>query len=475
MLETALSIWEIASRTHDAYKCLSSLVFGNKQEQYLQEIAADMTDLKVHIERLSDTMLYAVNLEGVRAAKQENQNYINDLQEIRQLLEPIQQALQQPLLASAMVTAPPTGEEFKPPRHALTYISPLEYVTIPLIDNWDGVPVLFKEQDRYFVGWQSPRRLSKQLGCEYHAQWQGNRNELPSQQRGEGRIIIEGGKIQEHSLKKPEKGKIRKSSSKPEPEKGKIQKPSSKGGANLEIFQDTLKDGSKGPEMIWIPAGRFRMGDIRGTGRDDEKPVHEVSVKRFAIGRYQITFAEYDKFAEVTNRKKPKDKGWGRDNRPVINVSWEDAVAYTEWLSKQTGQSYRLPTEAEWEYAARAGTKTNYWWGNDMGKNRANCDGSGSQWSGKKTAPVGSFEPNPFGLYDTVGNVWEWTGSEYESKYSGKEQVCLSKEDSNDSGLFVLRGGSWGVNAGGARSASRNWDSRTYRDRDCGFRLARIL
>jgi hypothetical protein len=221
MLETALSIWEIASRTHDTYKCLSSLVFGNKQEQYLQQIAADMTDLKVHIERLSDTMLYAVNLEGVRAAKQENQNYINDLREIRQLLEPIQQALQQPLLASAMVTAPPAGEEFKPPRHALTYISPLEYVTIPLIDNWDGVPVLFKEQDRYFVGWQSPGRLSKQLGCEYHAQWQSNRNELPPQQRGEGRIIIEKGEIQERSLKEA-KEKIRKPSSKPEPEKGKI-------------------------------------------------------------------------------------------------------------------------------------------------------------------------------------------------------------------------------------------------------------
>ncbi len=202
MLETALSIWEIASRTHDTYKCLSSLVFGNKQEQYLQEIAADMTDLKVHIERLSDTMLYAVNLEGVSV---KNQNYINDLKEIRQLLEPIQQALQQPLLASAMVAAPPAGEELKPLRHVLSYISSLEEVTTPLIDNWDGVPVLFKEQDRYFVGWQSPGRLSKQLGCEYHAQWQSNRNELPPQQRGEGRIIIEGGKIQERSLEEPKK------------------------------------------------------------------------------------------------------------------------------------------------------------------------------------------------------------------------------------------------------------------------------
>ncbi|MEN8221031.1 MAG: SUMF1/EgtB/PvdO family nonheme iron enzyme [Pseudomonadota bacterium] len=137
--------------------------------------------------------------------------------------------------------------------------------------------------------------------------------------------------------------------------------------ANKKVFRDRLKDGSLGPEMVWIPAGTFRMGDIQGGGHDNEKPVHQVSVSRFAIGKYEVTFAEYDKFAQATGRKKPNDRGWGRGNRPVINVSWHDATAYAEWLSQQTGQKYRLPTEAEWEYAARAGTTTKYWWGNQMG------------------------------------------------------------------------------------------------------------
>lgn len=465
MIETALTIWEIAAQSHDTYKCLSSLIFGNKQEKYLQEIASDMKDLKVHIERLSDTMLYAVNLEGVRAVENKKQNYINDLRCIRQLLEPIQKTLQQPLLASAMVAAP--KNESKPLRQALTYISPLEYVTIPLIENWDWVPVLFQEKGRYFVGWQSPRDLSK-LGCEYHAQWQANRNELPPQQQGEGRIIIEKGKIQERSLEEP-KEKNRKSSSK-ESKKGKIQESSSK-GANLDVFQDTLKDGGKCPEMVWIPAGNFQMGDIQGTGSDDENPVHEVSVKRFAIGRYQITFAEYDQFAEATDKEKPYDEGWERDNRPVINVSWKDVVAYTEWLSEQTGQSYRLPTEAEWEYAARAGTETDYWWGNEIGKNRANCDSSGSQWSNKSTSPVGSFEPNQFGLYDTVGNVWEWTGSKYEKEYQGAELRYLDKDDG---GRRVVRGGSWGDGPTWVRVSYRyGWWGVPSGSGRLGFRVVR--
>ncbi len=126
--------------------------------------------------------------------------------------------------------------------------------------------------------------------------------------------------------------------------------------------------------MVWIPAGSFKMSDIQGSGYDDEKPVHRVSIDRFAMGKYEVTFAEYDKFAEATGRTKPDDEGWGRGKRPVINVSWNDATAYAKWLSKQTSKNYRLPTEAEWEYAARAGTETKYWWGNNISTNKANCD-----------------------------------------------------------------------------------------------------
>jgi len=156
----------------------------------------------------------------------------------------------------------------------------------------------------------------------------------------------------------------------------------------------------------------------------------------------------------------------------VINVSWNDVTAYAEWLSEQTGQQYRLPTEAEWEYAARAGTETKYWWGDDIGSNNANCWKESCDDSFEYTAPVGSFEPNPFGLFDVLGNVWEWTCSEYENKYSGKEQYCLSKSEVNDGGLFVLRGGSWIIVAMGMRSTDRSRSQRSIRIRYCGARFS---
>jgi formylglycine-generating enzyme required for sulfatase activity len=239
-----------------------------------------------------------------------------------------------------------------------------------------------------------------------------------------------------------------------------------------KFFRDRLQDGGFGPEMVRIPAGRFQMGDIQGGGWKGEKPVHWVSVSEFAMGKYEVTFAEYDKFALATGRKKPDDEGWGRGHRPVINVSWNDAVAYAEWLSQQTGKEYRLPTEAEWEYAARAGTKTKYWWGNNIGKNRAACGGCGAKWgwdAKRMTAPVGSFAANPFGLHDTVGNVWEWTCSKYEDKYNGQEKRCTGENRQP-----VVRGGSWSVIPRGVRAAFRNWFSLDFRDFTVGFRLARI-
>jgi formylglycine-generating enzyme required for sulfatase activity len=172
------------------------------------------------------------------------------------------------------------------------------------------------------------------------------------------------------------------------------------------VFRDTLRDGSPGPEMVSISHGEFRMGNIQGSGDADERPVHSVRIPRpFAMGRYEVTFDEYDVFARATGREQPADKGWGRGRRPVINISWEGARAYAQWLSEQTGKRYRLPTEAEWEYAARAGTETTYWWGDEVGENHANCSSCGSEWDNMQTAPVGSFASNPWGLYDTVGNV----------------------------------------------------------------------
>jgi formylglycine-generating enzyme required for sulfatase activity len=257
--------------------------------------------------------------------------------------------------------------------------------------------------------------------------------------------------------------------------------------ANI-FFRDRLTDGSQGPEMVWIPGGSFRMGDIQGGGDSDEKPVHSVSVARFAMSRYEVTVGEFRLFVKATGYKAEKQgscfswsgnssgNNWYKidfyqtDAHPVVCVSWDDASAYAEWLSQQTGHTYRLPTEAQWEYAARAGTTTKYWWGNHIGSNKANCDNSYCGDKFEHTAPVGSFSPNPFGLYDTVGNVWEWTCSKYEDKYNGEENKCTAQK----SGLWVLRGGAWGFDPWHVRAALRGMNSHENRTGYLGFRLARL-
>jgi len=239
---------------------------------------------------------------------------------------------------------------------------------------------------------------------------------------------------------------------------------------NGKTFSDLSKEGSLGPEMVWISEGQFQMGDLQAQLSDyNDQPVKRVAIKqRFAIGVYEVTFAQYDQFAQATGRQKPGDERWGRDNRPVINVSFNEAIAYTQWLSEQTGHTYRLPTEAEWEYTARAGTDTLYWWSNTIGVNQTNCNNDcGDEFT--FTSPVGHFAPNAFGLYDVVGNVREWTCSAYVEVYSGKELVCTTSEKADR----VLRGGAWFLDANNVRIANRYRQSPDKRHIGVGFRVVR--
>ncbi|OQW40950.1 MAG: hypothetical protein A4S08_03560 [Proteobacteria bacterium SG_bin4] len=232
------------------------------------------------------------------------------------------------------------------------------------------------------------------------------------------------------------------------------------------------------PKMVRIPPGKFWMGSPENEeGRwGIEGPQHEVTINySFEIGKYEVTFDEYDAFAKATQRKLPSDRGWGRGKRPVINVTFNNAQAYAQWLAKQTGQKYRLPTEAEWEYAARAGTKTRYWWGDDIGKNNANCNDCGSQWDDKQTAPVGSFKANAFGLHDTAGNVWEWTQDCWHDNYGnapGDGSAWLDKDGGYCSSR-VVRGGSWFNFPEYLRSAQRGTDDSNVINLNQGFRIAR--
>lgn len=227
---------------------------------------------------------------------------------------------------------------------------------------------------------------------------------------------------------------------------------------STKVLRDRLKSGGQGPEMVEVAAGSFQMGDLQG-GRDKAAlPVRTVRIQKpFAIGRYEVTFEEYDKFAQATKRELPNDGGGGRGRQPVINFSWEDAVEYGKWLSTQTDKRYRLPTEAEWEYAARGGEETTFWWGNQMKSGMANCIGCGSQWDNKLTAPVGSFQPNPFGLYDTAGNVWEWVEDCDHDDYKGAptDGSAWKKEGGGNCYLRVFRGGAWNYGAKGLRSSFR--------------------
>ncbi len=238
------------------------------------------------------------------------------------------------------------------------------------------------------------------------------------------------------------------------------------------VFKDEIMTDVFGPNMIVIPSGRFRMGDQNRRGDDNELPVHEVTIKRpFALSQNEITFRDYDLFALNTGRALPNDGGWGRGNRPVINVSWNDANAYADWIRRQTGLSYRLPTEAEWEYAARAGTTTAFSWGNDKGRNKAACDDCNSEFDGQKTAPIGSFEANPFGLYDMHGNVYEWVSDCYNESYENAPDDG-SSWNVGQCNYRVMRGGSWYDISRLIRSASRYRHPPDSSRNNWGFRLA---
>ncbi len=255
------------------------------------------------------------------------------------------------------------------------------------------------------------------------------------------------------------------------------------------VFQDA----PFGPEMVVVPPGRFWMGSRKGEGYKGEYPQHEVTIPRaIAVGRYAVTFEEWDfaqadkEWRKITRVKprKPRDEGWGRDRRPVIDVLWEDAQAYAKWLSHKAGQPYRLLSEAEWEYCCRAGTSTHFWWGDEISTAQANYDGNSTFGNGskgeyrQKTVPVDSFQPNPWGLYQMHGNVWEWCEDVWHGSYEDKPEDLKETADAwttGDSGWRVLRGGSWIIYPGLLRAAARNRTDSGYRTSLAGFRVARTI
>jgi formylglycine-generating enzyme required for sulfatase activity len=229
------------------------------------------------------------------------------------------------------------------------------------------------------------------------------------------------------------------------------------------------------PEMVVIPAGEFIMGspaNEKGRGNDEEPQHKVVFAKPFAVSKFEVTFEEWDTCVDYGDCVPViQDSGWGRGRQPMIQVTWEDAHSYVRWFSRMTGKPYRLLSEAEWEYAARAGTNTAYPWGDEIGKN--NCNGCGSQ-SGRQTAPVGSFAPNAFGLYDMHGNVEEWLEDCWNDSYEGAP-TDGSAWTAGDCKFRVTRGGAFNFNPQGLRSAGRGWAHPVHRDYILGLRIGRTL
>jgi formylglycine-generating enzyme required for sulfatase activity/lipoprotein NlpI len=250
----------------------------------------------------------------------------------------------------------------------------------------------------------------------------------------------------------------------------------------LQSFKECSKEEGRDycPEMIVVPAGIFMMGssqtDKNAYGK--EQPQHNVTInKPFAVSEFELTFDEWDACVAYGDcARNISDSGFGRGKRPVINVVRDEAQRYVAWLARTTGKPYRLLTEAEYEYATRAGTLTAYPWGNDIGTNNSTCGGCGSQWDNTETAPVGSFAANGFGLYDMVGNAWEWVEDCYHPNYDraptdGSAWTTTCPDDHRG----VVRGGSWAYTPATLRSAYRFSVGTDYRSVDVGFRVARTL
>ena len=255
-------------------------------------------------------------------------------------------------------------------------------------------------------------------------------------------------------------------------------------------FRDGLRSGDRGPEMVVIPAGRFRMGCDRGEpgcSLDRTPSRMVIFAAPFAMSKHEVTFNDYDRYLRAkggASAGEAHDQGWGRGRRPVINVTWKQAVAYTEWLSAQTGARYRLPSEAEWEYAARAGTTTKWAWGDELVPGRANCANCGSRWDNERTAPAGSFPPNRWGLHDMHGNAHEmlldclhfsYDDAPTDGSAQTKPGWLLKKDRHGNCEMLMARGGYWESPSSWTRSAARSTIKRRAYGAVWGIRLVREL
>ena len=267
------------------------------------------------------------------------------------------------------------------------------------------------------------------------------------------------------------------------PATGRYHKPAAPPTAKPETSAfkpgQVFRDCPECPELAVVPAGIYIMG-LNGKSKKS-KPPHRVNItKPFALGRFEVTFDQWQACVDDDGcKREPDDHKWGREGRPIINITWFDAKRYLEWISKKTGKTYRLPTEAEWEYADRAGTTSTWWWGDEVGNNNANCKDCKSEWSDggtqpHGTAPVGSFKPNPFGIHDTAANVFEWVEDCWNKSHENAPTDGTARTQGNCR-YRVIRGGSFYYYSKVARADYRAKNPPGVKSYWLGFRVLREL
>ena len=234
-----------------------------------------------------------------------------------------------------------------------------------------------------------------------------------------------------------------------------------------------IKDCPMCPTLVELPRTTYTMGS--NSGDPSERPPHSVSVGApFAIGKYEVTVEQWNACVDAGACQRVSADPNRAANTAVRDVSWNDAQQYLAWLSKVSSKAYRLPTEAEWEYAARGGTSTRYWWGDQMRNGNANCKGCGEPWRQEEPAAVGTFAANPFGIYDVNGSVWEWVSDCWHTSYKGAPDDGRSW-DENDCRVRVIRGGSWRNGPDYMLSSTRFKYDASVRYSENGFRVARSI
>ncbi len=446
MLETFLNLSSTNSNPNDLYKNISGVFKGEQKQQYLEQITNS-------IKRLSDNILYAPNMQMVQNVTKKPQQQIADLKEVKACLEPIQQALGDEIFSLAMILTPDKMQNIlaKNPWEVLIDIRPVNLATPP--NNPDLVPIVFHHGGVQYIGWQMRKTLPILFDC----------------QLDEPRILPTLTPALTPEMKSPPKtGEEFEFEVITIDAKGEITN-----RRHHKATQQIEQINHINIEMVYIPGGTFMMGSPEDEGEKNEKPQHQVTIQPFYMGKYPVTQAQWQ---AIMGDNISYFKG---KNKPVEKVSWNNAIAFCQKLSVLTDKTYRLPSEAEWEYACRAGTTTPFYFGETITSDLANYYAKktyASEPKGfyrEKTTDVGEFPPNAFGLYDMHGNVWEWCADKYHESYKGSPNDGSVWEKGGESNR-TLRGGSLSVNPNYNRVAYRIRLAPVYRYNSIGFRVFTI-